>query len=88
MWKEVVLIFLEVLSCHSHGGTEEEHENIEEDSRCTVRDSSQLPPKYKAKLYHLSQLTHRITVAYLLPHNLSNVTTYCGIFVENVSLLG
>jgi hypothetical protein len=37
-----------VLSLHSPGGTEKNHENVSQDSRFSGRDVNPRPPKYEA----------------------------------------
>jgi hypothetical protein len=46
---------IEALSRHLPGGTEENNENLSQDSRYFGRDSSQTPPEYKSKALPLDE---------------------------------
>jgi hypothetical protein len=55
IWKIALVVYFKVISRHSPGGTEDNHEN-NQIIQCAVRDSNRLSPKCKQKYYHLSQL--------------------------------
>jgi hypothetical protein len=48
MWKKAVVAYFKVLSRHSPGGTEENHEILSQDSRCPVRYLNTGLPEYEA----------------------------------------
>jgi hypothetical protein len=48
MCKKAAVVYFNVLSQHSPGGTEKNHENVSQDSRSPGRDLKLVTPGYKA----------------------------------------
>jgi hypothetical protein len=54
MWKDVVVVYLKVLSWHWPGGNEENHKKLYQDSQYACRDLNPGPPEYKAGMLTLN----------------------------------
>jgi hypothetical protein len=50
MWKEAPVAKFKMLSQHLLGGTEENHENLNQDSQSPGRDLNPGPPEYEAEM--------------------------------------
>jgi hypothetical protein len=55
VWKEAVMAYFMVLSQHLSRDSEEDHENLIQDSRIPSRDSKFKPPEYKAEMLTIRQ---------------------------------